>query len=81
MADHVRCEACQRSGRRPRFHSAPEGWLYLEAQDEEDDEDHPDPILIYACSQECAARLWKIGPGPRWSDGTLTRRVIDGREP
>ena len=71
MSESVKCEHCKKVGRRPRMHPAPEGWLYLEAVDDDEDVDADgqpmDCLIVYACSTECALAQWKKGPGPRFS--------------
>jgi len=48
---------------RPRLHPAPEGWSFIEATIE----DENDTLFVYACSEECKAGVWKKGPGERWT--------------
>lgn len=62
MSDDCKCDHCGNRGRRRRFRFAPEGWFYLEAKD---DDDPSNTIIIWACSDRCAAAQWKPGPGPR----------------
>lgn len=60
---NCRCDACGTVGQRPSMRCAPDGWRYLEARDSEDAD--ADTILVWACSPECAASMWSLGPGPR----------------
>lgn len=63
MSDTVKCQnpACNATGQRRRMTFAPEGWLYVEVND--DDEPLHSSIIISVCSEACAAALWQRGPG------------------
>ncbi len=66
MSDRdVECEACGTTGRRPWVHPAPRDWLYLETECD------AETVLVHACSWACAAQLWKLGPGERWTAAEL----------
>jgi hypothetical protein len=72
--DWVHCDACGKTGHRPRFHPAPNDWLYLEAKDKDAPNPDKTTIYVYACSVACALELWKEGPGPRWTP----KEILEG---
>jgi len=77
MSDDCKCDHCGKRGRRPRMHAAPDGWLYLEAVD--DEEGPSSAIIVLACSDTCALALWKPGRGPRF-DTVPETSADDGGE-
>jgi hypothetical protein len=79
MSDSVICDVCQRAGRRKVGATAPEGWYFVELQDDVSLEVH----IIYACSAACTRLPWQRGPG-RLSEGlqpgvkaTQVRRPVE----
>jgi hypothetical protein len=63
MSDDVKCDCCKKRGRRPRMHSAPKDWMFLEAKDDEAPNPDATTVIVYACSAECALKIWQKGPG------------------
>lgn len=59
MSESCKCDNCPAVGRRRRGAYAPDGWLFLEAQDE----DTKEISVVYACSDTCALAQWRKGPG------------------
>lgn len=62
MSEDAKCEKCGARGRRRRFTFAPEGWLFIEAQID-DEEPALGTSILLACSKECAMGMWENGPG------------------
>ena len=63
MSDSVKCDnpACNVTGWRRTTTIAPEGWLYIDVND--DDDPSGSAIIVSVCSEACAAALWQRGPG------------------
>jgi hypothetical protein len=61
MSDDIRCDVCQKDGRRRRGKHCPEGWFYAEVMSEDRAEDGA--IVVTTCSPECRKRFWLPGPG------------------
>ena len=55
MSEYAKCECCDNTGRRRRYRYAPEGWLFMEAKDDENPEA---TIVVSVCSEACALQLW-----------------------
>ena len=64
MSEDVKCDGCGKTGRRRRFYPSPTDWSFMEVTDEERPKD---TLFVYACSKECKQKLWKTGPGERFS--------------
>lgn len=69
MADSCKCDHCDTRGPRRMRQVAPDGWLFLQAMDEETGE----ITIVYACTPFCALALWQSGPGKiNLGDETIT---------
>ena len=62
MSTPVRCEKCQKEGRRRLFKFCPEGWFFIETLSD-NEEPEKGVTVIMVCSKECGAALWETGPG------------------
>ena len=58
MSASMKCDVCETIGRRKRGNCCPEGWLFAETLD-----DSGVVFVHTVCSQDCASRFWKPGPG------------------
>jgi hypothetical protein len=63
MSDPMKCEACGKVGRRRSGTYAPQGWLYAEVLNEDEELEEDRVLVIAVCGEECARALWKVGPG------------------
>lgn len=76
MSDDCKCDQCGARGRRARGKLAPADWLFLETVVEDE------VVVTLACSQSCALKLWKKGPGELdLADESSARRLDATAEP
>lgn len=74
MSDAIAiCDNCGAHGGRAENAAAPDFWFYIESTDRTPGS--RGLYVVWACSEECRASLWKLGPGRGLIDEVATQRA------
>lgn len=76
MRELLECEHCKTTGARVLERPAPAGWFYMLVTIELPPDGTPELVYVYACSRDCAMKLWQPGPGPAMSPKLYNPRRV-----